>query len=333
MHGLDLAASYNRGMRPRYRWQLRSCSIELGERTLIMGIVNVTPDSFYDGGRCLAPEKAVEHALRLLDEGADILDIGGESTRPGAHVGGEETLADGTAKLIVGAEEEMRRVMPVLEGVLRVRPHAVISIDTYKAAVARAAVAAGAEIVNDVSALQWDSQMVSTCAQLGCGVVLVHTRGKPRQWRSLPSEPNLASLVEHELANRANVAMKRGIQRDHIVVDPGFGFGKSFEENYPLLAHLGQLRALGFPLLAGTSRKSFIGRTIGRRFGHDAPPSARLYGSVAAMVASILRGAHIVRVHDAKPAVEAAAIADEVLTASQDLDPLPLPGMVPPKLH
>lgn len=288
-----------------------------------MGVINVTPDSFYDGGSFLASEKAVEHALHLLDEGADILDVGGESTRPGAHVGGEETLAAGTPKPIVSAEEELQRVVPVLEGVLRVRRDAVISVDTYKAAVARAAIAAGAEIVNDVSALQWDSQMASACAELGCGLVLMHTRGKPSQWRNLPPDPNLVSLVEHELANRLKIAVESGVQRNRIVIDPGFGFGKNFEENYPLLAHLGQLQRLGFPLLAGTSRKSFIGRTVGRRSGQDAPPSARLYGSLAAMVASILRGAHIVRVHDVKPAVEAAAIADEVLAASQELDPLP----------
>ena len=313
-----MKSSYNRGMRPRFRWQLRSRSLELGQRTLIMGVVNVTPDSFYDGGSFLDSEKAVEHALRLLDEGADILDVGGESTRPGARVRGEETTATGAPKPAVSAEEELQRVMPVLQGVLQARPDAVVSVDTYKAAVARAAIAAGVEIVNDVSALQWDPQMASACAELECGVVLMHTRGKPRQWRSLPPDPNLIALVEHELAKRLQVALEHGIQRSRIVVDPGVGFGKNFEENYPLLAHLGQLHRMGFPLLVGTSRKSFIGRTLGRRTGQDAPPSDRLYGSLAAMVASILLGAHIVRVHDVRPAVEAAAIADQVLAASQE---------------
>jgi dihydropteroate synthase len=311
-------------MRPRYRWQLRSHLLELGVRTLVMGIVNVTPDSFYDGGSFLAADKAVQHALRLLEEGADLLDIGGESTRPGAHVSSDDMRSDGALKPVVRAEEELRRVMPVLEGVLRARPDAILSVDTYKAAVARAAVAAGAEIVNDVSALQWDSQMLPACAALGCGVVLMHTRGKPGQWRNMPPEPNVVSVVQHELAERLRVAIEGGVQPDRIVLDPGFGFGKNFNENYPLLAYLGQLQRLGFPLLAGTSRKSFVGRTIGRRSGEDAPPSARLYGSLAAMVASILRGAHIVRVHDVKPAVEAAAIADEVLAASPELDFLPL---------
>jgi len=306
-------------MRPRYRWRLRSRSLELGERTLVMGAVNVTPDSFSDGGRFLSPDKAVEHALRLLDEGADILDIGGESTRPGAQVRGEESPGP-TNQPAVSAEEEMRRVMPVVEGIVRNRPAATLSVDTYKAAVARAAVGAGAEIVNDVSAFQWDSEMASTCAQLKCGVVLMHTRGTPVQWRKLPYESDLISLVEHELANRLQVALERGVERSRLVLDPGFGFGKNFEENYPLLAHLEQLQRLGFPLLAGTSRKSFVGRSIGRRSGHDAPPLDRLYGSLAAMVISILKGAHIVRVHDVRPAVEAAAVADEVLAARPEND-------------
>lgn len=280
-----------------------------------MGVVNLTPDSFYDGGRFRSPEEAVGHALRLLDEGADILDIGGESTRPGAQVRGGESSPGSTNKSSVSMEEELRRVMPVLEKILHNRPTATISVDTYKAAVARTAINAGAEIVNDVSAFQWDPEMASTCAELKCGVVLMHTRGTPEQWRKLPHESDLVSLVEHELANRLQVALERGVERSRIVVDPGFGFGKNFEENYPLLAYLEQLQRLGFPLLAGTSRKSFVGRSIGKRTGHDTPPSNRLYGSLAAMVISILKGAHIVRVHDVQPSVEAAAIADDVLAA------------------
>lgn len=303
-------------MRPRYRWQLRSRSLELGERTLIMGVVNVTPDSFYDGGSFLPTEKAVEHGLSLLDQGADILDIGGESTRPGAHVRGEESSSALPNQPSVSAEEELRRIMPVLEGILRSRPTALVSVDTYKAAVARAAIAAGAEIVNDVSAFQWDPEMALICADLKCGVVLMHTRGKPEQWRKLPHEPNLTLLVENELGNRVQVALERGVERSRIVLDPGFGFGKNFEENYPLLAHFEQLHRLGLPLLVGTSRKSFVGRAIGKRTGQDAPASTRLYGSLAAMVVCILQGAHIVRVHDVKPSVEAAAVADEVLSAA-----------------
>src|SRR5271157_720704 len=163
---------------------------------------------------------------------------------------------------------------------------------------------------------QWDPKMARTCAELQCGVVLMHTRGQPHQWRDLPSEPDIVALLEHELANRVQVAFERGVRRERIVLDPGFGFGKNFEENYPLLARFHQLHRMGFPLLAGTSRKSFVGRTVGEREGRDAPPTQRLYGSLAAMVASILGGAHIVRVHDVKPAVEAAAVADEILAAS-----------------
>lgn len=283
-----------------------------------MGVVNVTPDSFYDGGSFLPPDKAIEHALRLLDEGADILDIGGESTRPGAQVHGQESSSMLPNKPSVSTEEELRRIIPVLDGILRARPDAIVSVDTYKAAVAQAAVAAGAEIVNDVSAFQWDPEMASACAKRKCGVVLMHTRGKPAQWRKLPHEPNLTSIVQEELADRVEVALERGVERSRIVLDPGFGFGKNFEENYPLLAHLEQLHRLGFPLLAGTSRKSFIGRSIGKRTGQDVPASDRLYGSLAAMVVSILQGAHVVRVHDVKPALEAAAVADEVLRAEAE---------------
>jgi dihydropteroate synthase len=157
--------------------------------------------------------------------------------------------------------------------------------------------------------------MAGTCAELQCGVVLMHTRGQPEEWRKLPREQNITSLVESDLSNRVQDAVARGVQRDRIVLDPGFGFGKNFEENYPLLANLEQLRKVGFPLLAGTSRKSFIGRTLFARSGQDVPPAARLYGSIAGMVASILKGAHIVRVHDVKPAVEAAAVADAILAA------------------
>ncbi|MFZ0911954.1 MAG: dihydropteroate synthase [Candidatus Korobacteraceae bacterium] len=310
-----LRGQYNCFMRPYFRWQLRSRTLELGRRTLIMGVLNVTPDSFSDGGEFLQPERAVQHALHMLDEGADILDVGGESTRPGARLGGDEASATSQAKPVVSEEEELRRVMPVLRDILQARPETVISVDTYKSGVARAAVGAGAEIVNDVSAFQWDPEMARTCADLQCGVVLMHTRGQPEEWRNLPREPKMAELVEHDLANRLLVALQRGVQRPRIVLDPGFGFGKNFEENYPLLAHFDRLHRFGFPLLAGTSRKSFVGRTVGQRAGRDAPPSERLYGSLAAMVASILRGAHIVRVHDVKPAVEAAAVADEVLAA------------------
>lgn len=295
-------------MRPDYQWQLRTRSLELGPRTLIMGIVNVTPDSFSDGGSYLKPDRAIEHALHLLEEGADILDIGGESTRPGTVLHGESG-----PKPSVSREEELDRILPVLEGVCRERPGTILSVDTYKTAVARSAIKAGAEIVNDVSAFQWDLAMAGACAELECGVVMMHTRGRPQEWRKLARSEHVLSEVEHDLANRVQVAFEAGVKRERIVLDPGFGFGKNFDDNYPLLANFRQFQRLGFPLLAGPSRKSFIGKTIARRTGHEPKPDERLYGSIAAMVSCILQGAHIVRVHDVKASVEAAAVADTIL--------------------
>ena len=297
-------------MRPRYSWRLRSRSLELGARTLILGIVNVTPDSFSDGGRYFAPGDAVNHALGLLEQGADMLDIGGESTRPGARV---SPGASPTAT--VSTEEELRRVIPVIEQVKRRVPDSLLSVDTYKAEVAKRAIEAGAEIVNDVSALRWDPAMPQTVAELCCGVVLMHMRGRPEQWRTLPPLANheVVPLVMRELREWAAATVAAGIAPTHLVLDPGYGFGKSFEENYPLLAHLDALHALGYPILAGTSRKSFIGKTVGG--GTPVPPATRLYGTLASETAAILKGAHILRVHDVVAAREAAAVADAILNA------------------
>jgi len=296
-------------MRPHFTWRLRSRTLELGPRTLLMGVLNVTPDSFSDGGRFFEPRAAIEHGLALLDEGADILDIGGESTRPGARaVSGQPAVA---------AEEELRRVMPVIEDLLHRRPQAIVSIDTYKARVARTAVEAGAEIANDVSGLRWDAEMASTLAGLKCGVVLMHMRGRPAEWHTLPPLDDPVGLVSRELREGAAAAIAAGIARERIVLDPGFGFGKSFDENYPLLAHFDKLHQLGFPVLAGVSRKSFIGRTLANN-GIDAPPQERLYGSLAALTAAILKGAHIVRVHDVKAAAQAAKIADAIEESATD---------------
>ena len=243
-------------MRPHFTWQLRSRTLDLGPRTLIMGVLNVTPDSFSDGGRFFEPGTALEHGLELLDEGADILDIGGESTRPGA--------AAVSGQPAVSAEEELRRVMPVIEELLRRRPQTIVSIDTYKAQVARAAVEAGAEIANDVSGLHWDAEMAPTLAGLKCGVVLMHMRGRPAEWRTLPPLADPVGTVKRELRRGAESALMAGVARTRIVLDPGFGFGKSFDENYPLLAHFDALQELRYPLLAGVSRKSFIGRTLAK---------------------------------------------------------------------
>ncbi len=290
-------------------WQLRTHALELGRRTLVMGVVNITPDSFSDGGAFLDPEAAVAHALELLDEGADLLDLGAESTRPGSSA----ASAPGS---LVSAEEEQARLLPVLEGILRAQPHAVLSVDTYKAATARAALKAGAEIVNDVSGFKWDAEMAATCAEAGCGVVLMHTRGRPEEWRGQarlkPDE--VLDVVREGLTVSLKLAAAAGIGPEAVVLDPGYGFGKRFEENFSLLARQAELLALGRPLLAGLSRKSFLGRALAPLHdGSDAPVEARETASVAALAASILHGASIVRVHAVRAAVEAARIADAVL--------------------
>ena len=292
-------------MRPVFTWNLGNRSLELGKRTLVMGIVNVTPDSFSDAGEHVVPEAAVAHALKLLDDGADIIDVGGESTRPGARVGAENPA--------VSAQEELRRVLPVIAGVKKERPSAIISIDTYKAHVARAAVEAGAQIVNDVSGLQWDPGMKTTLAGLSCGVVLMHTRGRPDEWRSLPAVPDLVLLTKRELRQRSDAAVSAGIKRDRIVLDPGFGFGKRLEENYPLLRRFSEFQELHFPLLAGASRKSFIGRALAQN-GNDAASANRQFGTLSAEVALALKGAHIIRTHNVRACVEALKLADLAAT-------------------
>jgi len=332
-------------MRPVFHWSLGARGLELGKRTLIMGVVNVTPDSFSDGGQFLDRNRAIEHAERLLEDGAEIIDIGGESTRPGARVdagppsatskqasesvrvgadaaGPEQSrgvrpaskaTASAAASPPVSAEEELKRVIPVITELKKRHPKILVSIDTYKSAVARAAVNAGAEIVNDVSGLRWDPQMARTVADLKCGAVLMHMRGRPEEWRNLPTAGDIVLLVKRELKEWAERAVLAGVRRERIVLDPGFGFGKSFDENYPLIARFEVLQAAGFPVLVGTSRKSFIGRTVGA--GQDVPAEQRLYGTLASQTALILKGAHIVRTHDVKASLEAARIADAILLA------------------
>jgi len=266
-----------------------------------MGVVNVTPDSFSDGGLFIDAEKAVVRAEQFLDEGAAIIDVGGESTRPGAT----EPVSE---------EEERRRVLPVIRDLKRRRPAAVVSVDTYKASVARAAVELGAEVVNDVSGFRWDPKMAKTLAELKVGAVLMHTRGRPEEWGALPPIGDPVLAVKRDLRQWAETATLAGIKRDHLVLDPGFGFGKRFEENYPLLAHFAELQQMGFPLLAGVSRKSFIGRMLARD-GKDAGVDERLYGTLAAEALLILKGAHIVRTHDVRFAVEAARVADTIVAS------------------
>jgi dihydropteroate synthase len=293
-------------------WKLRTRTLELGRRTLIMGIINITSDSFSDGGLFLEPEAAVARALQLLDEGADLLDLGAESTRPGSQAGN-------ATEATVSADEEQTRLLPVIEAILAARPDAILSADTYKSATARTALSAGAQIINDVSGFAWDSRLAGSCAEYGCGIVVMHTRGRPDEWREQQKlQPDaLMNLVRTGLAASMESATRVGNAPESIVIDPGYGFGKKFDENYTLLARQAELLALGRPLLAGVSRKSFLGHTLAPLHGgKQAPIEARETAGIAALVAAILHGASIVRVHDIRPALEAARISDALLAAS-----------------
>lgn len=302
--------------RTPFDWHLRTRTLALGRRTMIMGILNVTPDSFSDGGHFYSPDhstdRALAQALRMLDDGADIIDLGGESTRPNATP--------------LSPDEEQARVLPVLRAIRQARPDAILSIDTFHASTARAAVLAGAEIVNDVSGHLWDLEMSAACADLHCGVVLMHTRGTPQDWATLPPLAPLAIMpaILTGLRDSIYAARTAGTSSDHIVLDPGFGFGKLGDDNYVIHALLPQLHQFGLPILTGTSRKGFLGRTIARALPPRSHESAAVdcaceplvHATVASNVAAILAGAHILRVHDVRPAAEAAAIADAILHAA-----------------
>jgi dihydropteroate synthase len=301
-------------MRSVFEWNTGARTLLLGKRTLIMGVLNITPDSFSDGGRYLDREKAVEYALQMLDDGAEIIDVGGESTRPGAPVSPprEPAPPSPSPNKPVTEKDEIERVLPVIQLLKQKRPAAMISIDTYKAAVAREAHAAGAEIVNDVSGFRWDPQMRKTLAELKCGVVLMHMRGRPEEWHKLPPPSDIVVQVKRELRDWVDAALTSGIKREHIALDPGFGFGKSFQENYPLLKRFDELHQLRYPLLVGVSRKSFIGRALARGSG-DAQIADRIFGTVATETALILKGAHIVRTHDVRACADAVRIADVIV--------------------
>lgn len=276
---------------PTRKWKLARRSLPYGERTLIMGVLNVTPDSFSDGGQFFSFDQAIAHAEQMISEGADIIDIGGESTRPGSE--------------FVSEAEELRRVIPVIER-LAGATAVPISIDTTKAAVARAALRAGAEIVNDISGLRFDSAIADEVARTQAGLVLMHTRGTPKDMQQLPPAKNILSEVIEGLHDSVAVAEQRGVPRERIAIDPGIGFGKTVEQNLELIAKLDQLVTsfADLPVMVGTSRKSFIGKLL-----DGAPPDQRLYGTIATVVASVLKGAHIVRVHDVKSVVESVRIA------------------------
>jgi dihydropteroate synthase len=302
--------------RKLFRFRLPSRTLLLGERTLVMGILNVTPDSFSDGGKFLDPQQAVEHALEMESAGADLLDIGGESTRPGSH---------GTS-----AEEELARVIPVLQalrGVLSIP----ISIDTRKADVAEAAIAAGASIINDISGLKTDPRIAEVAARHGVPLILMHMRGEPCTMQKAPFARNVMKDVIQGLRASIRKSRKAGVPKSQIIIDPGIGFGKSFQQNYELLQKLPELAKLGYPLLVGTSRKGFLGASLARD-GKPAPPEERMWATAATVTASILGGAHIVRVHDVAEMAQIARVADHLLAPqSSPRTYLPLRGSLPGK--
>lgn len=279
--------------------KLRSRTLVLGRRTLVMGVLNVTPDSFSDGGKFFSVPRAVEAALAMQDAGADIVDIGAESTRPGSSG--------------ISAAEEIARLLPVLQA-LRGRLRIPISIDTRKAVVADIALGAGAEILNDVSGLMHDPRLAEVGARHRVPLILMHMRGNPRTMQRKPFAKDVVRDVLAGLRRSLTIARRAGVARSQIILDPGVGFGKSFVQNYELLMELPALAKLGYPLLVGTSRKGFIGATLARK-DKPVPVDQRIWGTAATVAASILNGAHIVRVHDVPEMVQIARISDALLAA------------------
>jgi dihydropteroate synthase len=310
-----------------FRLRLAKRTILLGRKTLVMGVVNITPDSFSDGGKYFSARKAIQHALALAKAGADILDIGAESTRPGS---GE-----------ISVVEELRRLLPVLQA-LRGKLKIPISVDTRKSSVAEIALGAGAEIINDVSALRYDPRIAEVVADKKCGLILMHMRGEPGTMQKIAFAKDVIADVTRDLRAALSIARKAGVEKSQIVLDPGIGFGKSFPQNYELLRKLPELAKLGYPLTVGTSRKAFLGHTLALakerafderpasqsrhsaradasaklttlRSNRPVPPEERLFATAATVAASILAGAHIVRVHDVAEMAQVAAVTDRVL--------------------
>jgi dihydropteroate synthase len=267
--------------------------INLGRRTAIVGVLNVTPDSFSDGGQNFDAGRAIERALQMEAEGADIVEVGGESTRPGA--------------MRLPVNEELARVLPVLNGLVN-QLRVPIAIDTYKSEVATAALAKGASIINDVSALRFDPAVADVAARENATLVLMHMRGEPATMQKIEPSPDIFTEIESDLNAAIRVAESRGVNRRRIIIDPGIGFGKTLEQNLAIINRLNQFESFGLPLMVGTSRKSFIGRISGN------PADERLFGTAASVAAAIIRGAHIVRVHDVKEIVEVARITDAILS-------------------
>jgi len=281
--------------RKNFRLRLPSRTLVLGERTLVMGVLNVTPDSFSDGGKFLDAERAVPRALEIEREGADILDIGGESTRPGSEA--------------ISADEQLARILPVLKKI-RGRLKIPISIDTQSAAVACAAIEAGAQLINDISALRHDPQMAALVKSAGVPVILMHMRGEPRTMQHGPFARDVMKDIADGFRHALHRAERAGLERSKILLDPGIGFGKNYKQNFEVLARLPELSKFGCPIVIGTSRKRFIGAALG-----NLPSEERRWGTAATVTASILGGAHIIRVHDVKEMAQVAKLTDRVLAA------------------
>ncbi len=279
-------------MRKEYILRVNDHNHILGRRTWIMGILNVTPDSFSDGGLYLQKDKAIEHGLRMISEGADIIDVGGESTRPGS----DPILAD----------EELRRILPVISG-LRKHTKSLISVDTSKSKVADAAIAEGADIINDISALRNDPKMLTVAAQTDSPVILMHMKGSPKTMQRDPRYENVILEIKSFLEKKIALAVENGINREKIIIDPGIGFGKRFEDNLTLIRNINDFATLDQPILVGISRKSFIGKILGL------PPGEREEGTLASAIISVAQGAHILRVHEVAPIKRAILVAETIL--------------------
>ena len=289
-------------MSPRkiFHLKLRSGTLTLGKRTLVMGVLNVTPNSFSDGGKFFDAQRAVQHALAMQNDGADIVDVGAESTRPGSEG--------------ISVAEELGRLLPVLER-LRGKLKIPISVDTQKASVAEMALGAGAEIINDISGLRTDPELARVAAQHEAALILMHMRGTPRTMQKGPFARDVTRDVVSGLEQSIATAKKYGVARSQIVIDPGIGFGKNYAQNYELLAKLPELTKLGYPLMIGTSRKGFLGATLAKN-GKPAPVEERIWATAATVAASILNGAHVVRVHDVAEMKQIALVTDALLSLS-----------------
>jgi dihydropteroate synthase len=280
---------------PAYELSCREYTLHLGARTHIMGVLNVTPDSFSDGGQFNEIERAVERAQQMVDEGADIIDVGGESTRPGSAP--------------ISPDQELRRSVPVVEHLVK-SLNVPISVDTYRSSVAATLLEAGAHMVNDISGLRFDPEMGKIVSRYNVPIILMHMKGRPKDMQKDPSYDDLLTEIVSFLLESAEGALSAGIHRDRILIDPGIGFGKTVTHNLEILKRLREFSSLGYPVLIGASRKSFIGHIL------DVPVDDRVEGSLAAVAVSILNGAHILRVHDVKPSVRVARLVDAVVRSN-----------------